>query len=646
MLGVLIFEGAESQEECLQLLVGPLPKPTYGPAKPDSNATLPVSPHYARLLAELAYQRGFDGYLLNFEYPLLGGVQQARALTMWIALLEQELKRKIGPHAEAMWYDSIVVNGQLRWQDRLNSVNLPFFLPSTSFFSNYTWPHPYPSMTAQYLLSLDQSTLPRPKLLSDIYIGVDVWGRGSHGGGGFGCYKAISHVDPEFLGLSVALFGHAWTWESEQDKPGWSWAAWWAYERKLWLGPPTAGEHVEVPPHGRKEGEPPCEHGPFQPVAEFFPRLPPPNPAVLPFFTTFSPGVGWAWFIRGKKVFSSETGWTDVDKSASIGDLVFPRPTLAWENGDRDETVPAASADISMDDAWLGGSSLVVFFSAAGSDSDDAFFRCVWLPIQSLAITPRKSYRLSIVYKLSGHVDADVGASVKSLAQGFDGEFGVTFVPSPSDTPLPGGWTELLVDVTLARDDPGDADVLSAAGLVIGFTCEDPSQPVDFSLSVGALSVYANPRSPRHTALSPKIIWAHFAADRETHAAATPGPGPFAGVLAWGTGISMGPVPALTLESPEDPEAAWVLDHPAPGFAFFNVHVQGYPGPGGAYAPDAATFVGTTGLDGRANRFYVDPACLPPDLKGASAARFYVQGVTDRGRVVDWEDCAFVDVDA
>ena len=35
-------------------------------------------------------------------------------------------------------YDSVIVNGMLRWQDRLNSVNLPFLLPSTGFFSNYT----------------------------------------------------------------------------------------------------------------------------------------------------------------------------------------------------------------------------------------------------------------------------------------------------------------------------------------------------------------------------------------------------------------------------------------------------------------------------------------------------------------------------
>ncbi len=35
-------------------------------------------------------------------------------------------------------YDSVIFNGQLRWQDRLNSYNLPFFLPSTGFFTNYT----------------------------------------------------------------------------------------------------------------------------------------------------------------------------------------------------------------------------------------------------------------------------------------------------------------------------------------------------------------------------------------------------------------------------------------------------------------------------------------------------------------------------
>lgn len=35
-------------------------------------------------------------------------------------------------------YDSVIFTGRLAWQDRLNSLNLPFFLASTGFFTNYT----------------------------------------------------------------------------------------------------------------------------------------------------------------------------------------------------------------------------------------------------------------------------------------------------------------------------------------------------------------------------------------------------------------------------------------------------------------------------------------------------------------------------
>lgn len=62
-----------------------------------------MSPHYARVLAELAAQRGFDGYLLNFECPLRGGVEQTRALAAWITILQAELESKVGPHAQAIW---------------------------------------------------------------------------------------------------------------------------------------------------------------------------------------------------------------------------------------------------------------------------------------------------------------------------------------------------------------------------------------------------------------------------------------------------------------------------------------------------------------------------------------------------------------
>lgn len=100
-----IFEHESSESDCLRLLFGHLPQSQTGPAAPSQDDTVPVSPHYARVLADLAYQRGFDGYLLNFEYPLRagGGVGHTRSLAAWIALLNRELKKKVGPHAEAIW---------------------------------------------------------------------------------------------------------------------------------------------------------------------------------------------------------------------------------------------------------------------------------------------------------------------------------------------------------------------------------------------------------------------------------------------------------------------------------------------------------------------------------------------------------------
>jgi len=106
ILHTRIFERS-GEEDCLRLLVGHLPKSRTGPAtQPSSLPSLPLSPHYAQVLAELALQRGFDGYLLNFECPLRGGVEQARALSAWITLLQSEIQAKVGPHGETIWSES------------------------------------------------------------------------------------------------------------------------------------------------------------------------------------------------------------------------------------------------------------------------------------------------------------------------------------------------------------------------------------------------------------------------------------------------------------------------------------------------------------------------------------------------------------
>lgn len=98
-----IFEGG-AEADCLRLLVGKLPKNKTGPAQGNTSTSLPLSPHYARVLADLAQERGFDGYLLNFECPLQGGIEQTSALCAWITLLQDELQTKVGQHSEVSWF--------------------------------------------------------------------------------------------------------------------------------------------------------------------------------------------------------------------------------------------------------------------------------------------------------------------------------------------------------------------------------------------------------------------------------------------------------------------------------------------------------------------------------------------------------------
>jgi len=118
------------------MLIGKIPNvPTVSNAK--ANNTIPITPYYAELFADLAAERGFDGYLLNIEISLVGGSEQARALVAWISILREQIQKKVGPHGKVIWYDSVTVKGELRWQDRLNALNLPYFLSSDGIFTNY-----------------------------------------------------------------------------------------------------------------------------------------------------------------------------------------------------------------------------------------------------------------------------------------------------------------------------------------------------------------------------------------------------------------------------------------------------------------------------------------------------------------------------
>ncbi|KAF9449023.1 glycoside hydrolase family 85 protein [Macrolepiota fuliginosa MF-IS2] len=686
MLGVLIFEGG-SEAECLRLVVGQLPQSTTGSVVQSTvPSTLPVSPHYAVLLAELAAERGFDGYLLNFECYLQGGPEQTRALAAWISLLQSELIKRVGPHAETVWYDSVIFTGDLAWQDRLNSYNLPFFIPSTSFFSNYTWPTSYPNTTAQYYHSLDPNIVglasnSKPKTLQDVHMGVDVWGRGSYGGGGFGSYQAIDYIAPDSLGLSVALFAQAWTWETQETNPGFTWDTWWQEERDLWVGSPDPNAVMPLPKNPK--AKPDDIPGPFKPFSAFFPRLPPPDPIDVPFHTTFCPGVGRSWFVSGSPVTQFAVGWTDVDKQTAMGDLLWPFPELQWE-ADNEGTVPNVAVSVNMDDAWNGGTSITLNFTETEVKQDVAF-RSFWAPIQTLTLTTQKSYTASIVYKVlpgAESLDLDFALSVRPLQDPTTGTTANAIISPDSitTTDVTNSWAKITIQFTLTDAPPTTVSVDSAIGLVITSVSNDTTIPFALALLLGQINVHATPSSTVDPN-TPSILWADYQTITVSTTPSPKEPQPPSGdphlnatpttkdltEITWHPATSLEQVGTITITSPDDPNCAWKPEPPLasewfPGFVYFNIY---------AAAPDAAaqiqaqarteqsvmnfagndsvmTWLGTSGADGAVGKgkleFAFDRTQLPTELAGLTKLRIFVQGVLDTGEILDWAKCAYVDV--
>jgi len=169
-------------------------------------------------LARLAELFSFDGWLVNFEVeirddakvspssrnqstPLSPAIQR---VLIFVSTLREQLQKRVGTHAAVIWYDALTVDGELAHQSRLNARNEAFFQVASAMYLDYRWE------TGQRLLEsvARASQLNRPA--KDIYVGIDVYGRGKMpGGGGFRTFEAFDVAWS--TGASVALFAPAWT---------------------------------------------------------------------------------------------------------------------------------------------------------------------------------------------------------------------------------------------------------------------------------------------------------------------------------------------------------------------------------------------------------------------------------------------------
>ncbi|TFK67272.1 hypothetical protein BDN72DRAFT_843297 [Pluteus cervinus] len=679
MLGTLIFEGG-SEPDCLRLCIGQYPAGANTPLS--GSVPFPLSAQYATTLANLAYQRGFDGWLMNFEANLEGGGDQARAVSAWLTILQTEMEAKIGSHVETIWYDSVVTDGYVYYQNRLNALNLPFFLSSTGLFTNYGW-YPDPSSGTDPKADMDYFDKLAPSLtgntptskpevskkeINNIFLGIDMYGRGSYGGGGFGAYNALTHISPLQRKLSAALFAPGWTWESQQRNPGWNWDQWWSFDHSLWVG--TGNDPAPSDPASA-----PGSEGPFVPIVSYFSLLGPPDPLDLPFFSTFSPGTGTGWFVGGAKVFQSTDGWEDLDKQTAVGDLVWPVPKVSWHTSRVGISLPVALAAIATDNAYMGGSSLKLVFNSLSPSP-------IWLPLQSLNITLAKEYQATVFYTAEQpDTILSLDLYVKPLGSDIPADF-ITVIPIPfigPPAPSDAGWKKVAISF-IALGLPATTTQV-ALGLVLSSPSADPYS-LETSLLLGQISVV--PSFPDAVSVVPPIIlYANFQPDT-SGAGATP-----SGILSWSIGAAIPPsgtsasdadaqsdVPSvshrhrrhqqqqqqLTLApkhanqniDPNSTVSAWKIQpsNPwLPTLAYANIYAIRFVSTSPPTVPPTlglvnSSWIGTSGLDGRTQSFVVVGDNLPPVSSWQDKVRFWVQGVTSRGELMNWDQCAYVDVDA
>ncbi|KAF9073141.1 hypothetical protein BDP27DRAFT_1417600 [Rhodocollybia butyracea] len=235
-------------------------------------------------------------------------------------------------------------------------------------------------------------------------------------------------------------------------------------------------------------------------------------------------------------------------------------------------------------------------------------------------------------------MDLDVALSIKAKASSESQnahKFQTTPLSTQDSANLGHGWMALKIRYTVpATVEP--AQQLASVGLVITIIPKNPKQPFATSLLLGQLNIYSS---------QPSDIPAHVPSS----------------VNLGGVCVFLCSVPPH-ITSPEDPIAAWPAQPSTdvwfPKLMYANIYALEYRADGTPDKAENAVWIGTSGYgyEGMRNTFVVERDINLAQSESTSNAsrrtlrvgsgkmRFYIQGVTDKGDVLDWERCVFVDV--
>ncbi|KAL3124059.1 hypothetical protein niasHT_004648 [Heterodera trifolii] len=130
-------------------------------------------------------------------------------LEYFLFSLRNALHDNVHKDAKIVWYDSVTTDGKLSWQNALNANNLRWFKSVDAFYTNYAWKEEHIQQTVRTFLS--NSELFPSKSLFDVFVGIDVFGRGCLGDGGWNCVQPMEIL--RRFALSAAIFAPGWICE-------------------------------------------------------------------------------------------------------------------------------------------------------------------------------------------------------------------------------------------------------------------------------------------------------------------------------------------------------------------------------------------------------------------------------------------------
>ncbi|XP_066917275.1 cytosolic endo-beta-N-acetylglucosaminidase-like isoform X2 [Clytia hemisphaerica] len=153
---------------------------------------------FVKCLVGIATKMKFEGWLVNIECHVED--EEMDQLVYLVKHLTDEM-HKSNNDAQVIWYDSVIKSGQLRWQNKLCADNRLFFDVCDGIFLNYNWSP----------IHLTESLAQAKQRKHDVYVGVDIFGRGCPGGGGWNTNKALKIIREH--DLSAAIFAFGWVYE-------------------------------------------------------------------------------------------------------------------------------------------------------------------------------------------------------------------------------------------------------------------------------------------------------------------------------------------------------------------------------------------------------------------------------------------------